>query len=289
MKVLYKVVLIAMMTALCCAGTFIQIRMPAGDMVHLGNFVMILSALLLGGLAGGITGSLGMGIYDLIFYASKPSTILRTFILKFIIGFTVGYLFRLILKRRTTTKIFLTVFTVAITALSVVFLVLFIAGNKDGFGFDNGLSATHILVFNSKNYTFKVSLYIPIFLFLFAILLFVVLLFSKKLSKRKLAALVAISIAVYVNIIGEFGLRWLLEGLMVSDFKTSLVVATSKIPGSVITGFVSVILSILIYEPLYYALKHSTLLHDDTAYIEDEKEKVEKEDKENKKNIEALQ
>ena len=86
---LKKVVLVAIFSALCCAATYLQIRMPAGDFVHLGNFVMIIAALLLGGVEGGAVGSLGMGIYDLINYAGKTSTILRTFILKFIIGFIV--------------------------------------------------------------------------------------------------------------------------------------------------------------------------------------------------------
>ena len=94
-----------------------------------------------------------------------------------------------------------------------------------------------------------------------------------------MAALVAISVAIFVNIIGEFVLRWLLEGLMVSDFNTSLIVATSKIPGSLITGFISVILSVLIYEPIYRAVKNTNLFVDDTANVE-EKENTENDVKE---------
>ena len=44
-KLLNKIIIIALFSALACAATFIQIRMPAGDFVHLGNFVMIISAL----------------------------------------------------------------------------------------------------------------------------------------------------------------------------------------------------------------------------------------------------
>ena len=41
---------------------------------------------------------------------------------------------------------------------------------------------------------------------------------------------------------------------MVSSFDVSIVVATSKIPGSLITGLISILLSTLIYEPIYKAL-----------------------------------
>jgi uncharacterized membrane protein len=67
-KLLTKISIIAILTALCFAGTFVQIRMPSGDMIHLGNFVMIIAALLLGGLEGGFVGSFGMGLYDVIYY-----------------------------------------------------------------------------------------------------------------------------------------------------------------------------------------------------------------------------
>ena len=98
-KLLTKISIIAILTALCFAGTFVQIKMPSGDMIHLGNFVMIIAALLLGGLEGGFVGSFGMGLYDVIYYTQKPTTIFRTLILKFLIGFIVGSLFRLIIKK----------------------------------------------------------------------------------------------------------------------------------------------------------------------------------------------
>lgn len=267
-NLLNKVVIIAMFSALACAGTFIQIRMPAGDFVHLGNFVMIIAALLLGGLAGGISGALGMGIYDIIFYTSKPSTILRTFILKFLIGFAVGTLFRLIIKKDINSKKILYGLSVLFITIGIVFTVLFALGDKSSFGFENGLSSTYSNIFGTKN-SFKVSLYVPIFSYLFGIGSIIAAILAHKLSKRSMAALVAVSIAIFINIIGEFVLRWFLEGIMVSDFNTSLIVATSKIPGSLITGFISVILSVLIYEPIYRAVKNTNVFKDDTELLEE--------------------
>lgn len=256
---LKKISLIAILAALCCAGTCIQIRMPAGDFVHLGNFVMIIAALLLGGVAGGLVGSLGMGIYDLIFYISKPSTVIRTFLLKFLVGFIVGSLFHLIIKKRRSTKPLLIAMMVFCLAIAGIWLTMFFMGDRTGFGPENNFSAIFENIFGSKK-SFKVSLFVPGFAIIFAIFNLFALIFNRKLSNRSKAALFAITIAVFVNIVGEFFLRWLLEGLMVSDFNTSLIVATSKIPGSLITGFISVFFAVLVYEPVYRALAHASLI-----------------------------
>lgn len=274
-KVLNKIIIVAMFSALCCACTFVQIRMPAGDFVHLGNFVMIMAALLLGGVEGGLVGFLGMGLYDLIFYTSKPSTILRTFILKFIIGFLVGYLFRLVLKKKTNTKVLFGVLSGLFFVVFVLSLIFFVKGDASNLSFSNGLNSVYSATIFGSVKKISISLYIPIFSAIFAIGLLVAMIFSFKLKKRQSAALFAVTIAIFVNIVGEFFLRWFLEGIMVSDFKTSLAVATSKIPGSLITGFISVVLSILIYEPIYRALKNTSYFKDDTLEEETNDSEVE--------------
>ncbi len=270
-KVLNKITVIALFTALTFAGVFIQIKMPTGDMVHLGNFVMIIAALLLGGIEGGAVGSLGMGLYDLIYYSSKPSTIIRTFVLKFLVGFLVGYLFRLILKKNLNTKYLLIGATSFFILIFGVSLGLFIAGDFAEFAFGNGLSS-NFANFLGSGKTVKISLYIPIFSLIFAIGTVLAIVFERKLSTRSKAALFAILSAVLINIVGEFILRWLLEGtfnVLVSDlddgFTVSLATATSKIPGSLITGFLSVFLAVLIYEPIYKGVKTLTVFKDDTA------------------------
>jgi len=246
-------VIVAMFSALTCAGTFIQIRMPAGDFVHLGNFVMIVSALLLGGLKGGIVGSLGMGIYDLIFYINKPTTIIRTFVLKFLVGFLVGYIFRLIIKRKIKATPLLYGTSILFGVLAITSIILFSLGDFSVFGASNNFSSEYYNIFGSDK-SFSMSLFVPVFSFVFGIGALVAAILSRKLSERSKAALFAITIALVVNIVGEFILRFLLEGIMVSSFEVSIVVATSKIPGSLITGLISILLSTLIYEPIYKAL-----------------------------------
>ncbi len=91
----YKLVLTALMAALCyVAFTYLKIPIPTfgGDYValHIGNAFCVLAALLLGGVYGGVAGSLGMTIADLldpVYITSAP----KTFILKLCIGLIAGF------------------------------------------------------------------------------------------------------------------------------------------------------------------------------------------------------
>lgn len=92
---LYKLTVTGLMAALCYVTfTYIQIPIPVpgGDNValHIGNAFCVLAALLLGGVYGGLAGSLGMTIADLLdprYITSAP----KTFILKFLIGLIAGF------------------------------------------------------------------------------------------------------------------------------------------------------------------------------------------------------
>ena len=92
---LYKVVITGLMAALCyVAFTFLKIPIPTfgGDMtaLHIGNAFCVLAALLLGGWYGGLAGSLGMTIADIldpVYITSAP----KTFILKLCIGLIAGF------------------------------------------------------------------------------------------------------------------------------------------------------------------------------------------------------
>lgn len=89
-----KLTLTALMAALSYViFTFLQIKvtLPGGSATsfHLGNAVVVLAALLLGGVYGGIGGAIGMTIGDLldpIYITGAP----KTFFLKFMIGIITG-------------------------------------------------------------------------------------------------------------------------------------------------------------------------------------------------------
>ena len=89
----HTLTLAAMFAALCYVGfTFFQIKIPVGDSstsFHLGNVFCVLAALCIGGLWGGLAGSVGMTIGDLldpVYITSAP----KTFVLKLGIGLITG-------------------------------------------------------------------------------------------------------------------------------------------------------------------------------------------------------
>lgn len=94
-KNIYKLSLTALLAALCYAGfTFLKIPIPtpAGyTALHIGNAFCVLAALLFGGLYGGLAGSIGMTLADLmdpVYISSAP----KTFVLKLCIGLITGYI-----------------------------------------------------------------------------------------------------------------------------------------------------------------------------------------------------
>ncbi|MDD8049131.1 MAG: ECF transporter S component [Thomasclavelia sp.] len=89
----FKLTVTALMAALAYVSfTFLQIKIvtPGGvTSFHLGNAFVLLAALIVGGVPGGIAGAIGMGIGDLldpIYITYAPKTI----ILKFMIGVVTG-------------------------------------------------------------------------------------------------------------------------------------------------------------------------------------------------------
>ena len=90
----------ALMAALCYVSfTFLQIKIPVpgGDAtsIHIGNAFCVLAALLIGGVYGGLSGAIGMGIADLmdpVYITGAP----KTFVLKFCIGLITGLAFNVV-------------------------------------------------------------------------------------------------------------------------------------------------------------------------------------------------
>lgn len=91
----YRISLCALFAALSYAVfTFLQIKIPIGaDMssIHLGNAVVVLAALIIGGPLGGLSGALGMSIGDLLDPVYFP-LVPKTFLCKLLIGVITGFL-----------------------------------------------------------------------------------------------------------------------------------------------------------------------------------------------------
>lgn len=91
-QTLRKLTMAALFAALCYIGfTYCKIDIPVGaekTAFHLGNVFCVLSALLLGGFWGGMSGAIGMTVADLTtaYVTSAP----KTFVLKLCIGLITG-------------------------------------------------------------------------------------------------------------------------------------------------------------------------------------------------------
>ena len=77
---------------------------PGGDAtsIHIGNAFCVLAALLIGGVYGGLSGAIGMGIADLmdpVYITGAP----KTFVLKFCIGLITGLVAHKIAKINEST------------------------------------------------------------------------------------------------------------------------------------------------------------------------------------------
>ena len=119
----------AMFAALCYVGfAYFQIKIPVGDdatSFHLGNVFCVLAALCIGGLWGGLAGSIGMTIGDLfdpVYITSAP----KTFLLKLGIGLITGLVAHKIFKisQEKERKVPLPVATVISCAAGMAFNVV---------------------------------------------------------------------------------------------------------------------------------------------------------------------
>ena len=243
-KIIFKISLIAVFSAMTFGLTFISIPLPTGAKVHLGNFACTLAALLCGGLTGGLSGALGMGLNDLA-QGYSWSTTLRTFIVKFIFGFTVGILFQVFVKKQKLSKALMYVVAGLFDGLFVVFLVLFINGQLN-------------IVIGDANKGLTVSILCPILLGIIGVLLTIAAIFSNKLKGVSSVVLTVSAIGVLINTIMEFLLRWLFKGIEAgatsASFNASLVDSITKLPANFITGIATVVITVIIYLPLYKAL-----------------------------------
>lgn len=125
----HTLTLAAMFAALCYVGfTFFQIKIPVGDSstsFHLGNVFCVLAALCIGGLWGGLAGSVGMTIGDLldpVYITSAP----KTFLLKLGIGLIAGFVAHKVFKisHDTQRKIPLPVATVLSCSAGMAFNIV---------------------------------------------------------------------------------------------------------------------------------------------------------------------
>lgn len=124
-----KLTMAAMFAALCYVGfAYLRIDIPVGTektAFHLGNVFVVLGALFMGGLWGGMSGAVGLTIADLTsgYVTSAP----KTFLLKLGIGLIAGVVAHQVFKisrGKENRKVSLPVATVASSAAGMAFNVV---------------------------------------------------------------------------------------------------------------------------------------------------------------------
>lgn len=236
---LLTTVLIALFAALSYVVLYIKI--PMGEQfVHMGNMVTILAALLIGGWQGGLSGSIGMGLYDIFFY---PTSVVKTLILKFGIGLFTGLIARVGHRHpdRSPRK-----GLAAASAVSLVIGLVLLAGRLFRLG---GLA--------------DVTPVATVFLLVLGVLLGLLLLASlktDKLNNEVLFATLGATVGILWNIVGEFLFALVTKMLAGMSFEAAAIAALLRIPASFVNGSFSIFGAVLLYVPLKAALGRARLL-----------------------------
>jgi uncharacterized membrane protein len=249
-KELYKLILISIFAALTFVGCLIQIPLPSGGMIHLGNFVIIISALLCGGLIGGVSGAIGAGLYDLLIYSSVDGMI-KYFILKFIMGYIVGSSFRLLLKKKNINS---SIINISLGLILILFTTLALTLSL------NGYISLSSKITNVKLYLILVS----IFGYILSLILLVSGIVSIRIKDIYKKSITAISLSISANVVLEFILKILFSMLIDSlPFEAAFIKGVSTMPACILTGTITLYLGVLIFPLLYKATKNVSLLRDD--------------------------
>jgi len=265
-KILIKIILTALFSALCFIGVLIRIPLPTGAFVHLGNMICILAALLIGGIYGGIAGSLGMGLFDLT-HGYLGAGLLRTFILKFLMGLIAGLIFKLILKKKLNIKKLTIIFVSIIGLIFITSIVLSVIS------YNNGFVITYTKNGELVTKTVIIKWIIPLFIGIMLVLGIIDLVLEKKLGKVAGAALIGATAGVTINTLGEIYLKALLYYLLNSaygSFNDAYLYAIAELPATIITSVLTVSIIGFIYYPIYRATKDFNPIDYASQFIEEE-------------------
>lgn len=244
-QVLLKMTLVGVFSALSYVGVFIRIPIPSPlgqPMIHLGNLVVILVALFFDGWIGGLSGSIGMGLYDFI-AGYDIWSIMRTIILKLVMGIIVGCLYKYLLKKKVT-KISYYAMGIGLVFLLVGITFLGIAISSQG--------VWHIEVINKK-----VEIHWPVYVLSIIIGLFLTItpVYQKKCSYALQVVNFVTSLAIGVNLLGEFIYKFIKQcTLGGTPFVGSLYVAMASIPATLLNGILTLTIVLFIYLPIQKSL-----------------------------------
>lgn len=243
-QIILRICLVGIFSALSFVGTTIKIPIPAplGEpMIHLGNLVVVIASLLFGGLTGGLSGSIGMGLYD-IYHGYDIWSITRTIVLKFVIGIIIGVLYQCLNKKETKKPIYL------LYILGTIFLTF-------------GISFMLVAILNNgvleigEVKPVGISPLLYIFSLIIGLFLLFVGIFSKKLSNKLQIASIATSVAMVGNIMGEFIYKVLKQATLYgSALSHSIYVGIASLPATIINAVITLVVVLFVFVPIEEAV-----------------------------------
>lgn len=240
---LLRLVLISLFAALSFVILIVfRIPYPApvgSPFLHFGNAVVILAALLLGGWQGGLAGSIGMGLNDVVygygFYA------IETVILKFGIGLFTGLVARVGIRhpeRNPRTGLGIA------SGLSLLFGGILLAGKLFGWsGFEK---------FANLAYIFLLSLGV-------LLAAATVLAVRSLVTNEVLFAVLGAVTGIAWNVFGEFAGGTIMAMLSGAQWQAAMIASLLSLPATFINGAFSIVVAVLIYVPLRKALQRAHL------------------------------
>lgn len=238
-----KIVLIGLFAALSYVSLYFKIPIPSPvgkPFLHVGNMFVLLASLLFNGLIGGLSGSIGMGLYDIMngYAASSP----KTFILKFGIGMITGNVSSKKDKKSAKSPLkWIVAASIIFTAVGILLLILSIKrGNQIAVpGIENKL------VINPVLYIFSLIL---------GIALGIVSITSKKLSISMQYIIIAAVAGIAFNLVGEFTFGVITLLFAGSGFYPAVLASAVSLPATLINGAFSIFAAVALYIPLSKAV-----------------------------------
>lgn len=243
---LLQTIMIALFAALSYLALIVfRIPYPAPvgkPFLHFGNMIVIVAALLIGGWQGGLSGSVGMGLYDITNGYGFSS--IKTVILKFGIGYFTGVIAR---RGRKNPEKSPQKGLAAASLISLILGLVILIGKLLGWsGF------------------VKISPVAFIFLLSLGALLGLLVLLSSKLkflTNEVLFAALGAFAGIVWNVFGEFTGGTIMKLIEGAQWQAAMIASFMSLPATLINGAFSIAGALLIYVPLKQALIRARLDH----------------------------
>lgn len=235
---LLQITMIALFAALCYIVLAVLFIPFANMYIHFGNLIVVLAALLVGGWQGGLAGSIGMGLFDLL--NGHADSFPKTFLLKFLIGFTVGMVYRFFVSRKKFPSAALRIAGIVSAALGAALIIYIFAKNGGYIG--------------------KGAILAPIFLVI-GLLCIVFSFLENRFSEKRACAIIGAACGMTVNIVGEtlwkFFMYWAAGSAPTAAFATALLGQASTLINAGIAVIGGSLLFALLEKPFHRILKNN--------------------------------